>query len=675
MSTDRFALQIFADHCAAAAESMGHTLMRTAHSTFVKETEDFSCQILTREGLTVASPKSFGATWFTGLDYGPVIRYFDTYQPGDICLTNDPYSGFVATHPPDMHLWKPVFWQGQLGCFVGCHIHNTDVGGAVPASLSRTLSEVQQEGIRIPPTRLCRDGVFNAELLRVLETNVRAPEQNRGDLNAQIAAVNIGERKVGELIERFGFGFFEQGMHDLMDYADQQARRIVRDIPDGCYPFADLADEDLVDGFPCRIMLTVRVEGDTLVLDYTGSDPQLASSLNMPTGGNERHALATVGLIYVLYTLDPTITLNAGTVRCARAILPEGTVMNAQKPAAVGMRSLLSNLAQTVTFGAFARALPERLPAGPASAVSLVNVKTTDRFGRMVMASIGPIGGGAGGGPAADGIDGSGANNSFLKNTPVEITESEIPINIHQYGLVRDLGGAGLFRGGLGAVFEFQVTGPQSVVTARNRDRTRFAAWGLCGGRAGRSSSFTRNPGTPGVVELGNTDVVHCEPGDVIRLVGPGAGGYGDPFTRPVEQVVADVRRGFVSLESARRDYGVAIGPDISPNADLTRRLREDRPETQTNNLFDWGENRREFDRVWTEERYAALTRILMHVVTPWRFYVKHQIFRAIADNVAPEGGGTEAVYAAYRALAERFADLPPLEQIGGAGDGRPLAS
>ena len=297
--------------------------MRTAHSTFVKETEDFSCQVLTPEGLTVASPKTFGATWYTGLDYGGVIPLFD-YREGDICLTSDPYAGFVATHTPDVHIWKPVFRDGELVCFVGCHIHNTDVGGAVPATLSRTLTEIHQEGLRIPPMRLMRDGVINEDLLSLIANNVRLPEQNWGDLNAQIACVNVGERKVHEILDRFGKDEFKAGLGGLLDYAENQARAVIRDIPDGEYFFADYADEDQAGGYPVRIAVTLKIHGDTLTIDFTGSDPQLVSSLNMPTGGKERHSLAMVGVVYALYCLDPTAMLNAGFVRPARAVLPEG---------------------------------------------------------------------------------------------------------------------------------------------------------------------------------------------------------------------------------------------------------------------------------------------------------------------------------------------------------------
>jgi N-methylhydantoinase B len=653
-------LQVLANYCAAAAESMGWTLMRTAHSTFVKETEDFSCQVLTPEGLTVASPKTFGATWYTGLDYGGVISAFD-YKEGDICVVSDPYSGYVATHAPDLHMWKPVFRDGELVCFVGNHIHNTDVGGAVPASLSRSLTEVHQEGIRIPPMRLMRDGKLNDDLLRMIATNVRLPEQNWGDLNAQIACVNVGERKVQEIIDRFGKDAFKSGLGQLLDYAENQAKAVIRDLPDGEYFFADYADEDQAGGFPVRIAVTLRIEGDSLTVDYTGSDPQLVSSMNMPTGGKERHSLAMVGVVYALYCLDPTIMLNAGLVRPVRAILPEGSVMNAVAPAAVGMRSLMSNLAQTAVIGAFCRVCPDRMPASPGSGLSIMNVKTTTKDGRAVMASIGPVGGGAGGGPKADGAEGCGANMSFLKNTPVEINEAEVPIAIRRYGLVPDSGGAGFYRGGLGLEMEFQLFAPQSMVTARNRDRSRFSAWGLLGGKSGATSRFARNPGTEACVELGSTDVVHCDPGDVILIQGPGAGGYGNPFKRPVEKVVEDVKRGFVSVQSAGSDYGVVIREDGSVDDAATADLRATLSSEHKSEEFGHGPARLAYERTWTLARYDALTRILAAVPVTWRFFVKHQVFAAIGTSIPTHEDDVTGVYQAYDTVRKRFNELPVL--------------
>ena len=203
MAIDKITLEILKNHRCAAAESMAYTLYRTAHSTFVKETEDFTTGLTTLDGFTFATPTELGVTWFVGMNYGNVIQSFDEYEDGDICITNDPYSGFVCTHTPDMHIWKPIFHEGEIVCFAVGHIHNTDVGGAVPASLSRTLSEVHQEGIRIPPTKIMRGGEFNKDVLDILLTNVRMPEQNWGDLKAQIAAVQIGDRRVKEMIAKF----------------------------------------------------------------------------------------------------------------------------------------------------------------------------------------------------------------------------------------------------------------------------------------------------------------------------------------------------------------------------------------------------------------------------------------------------------------------------------------
>src|SRR5690606_22386882 len=188
------------------------------------------------------------------------------------------------------------------------------------------------------------------------------------------------------------------------------------------------------------------------------------------------------------------------------------------------MRSLMAAVIQACTFGVFSQALPDRLPACPAGGSTLLNVKTSTRDGRQILASIGPCGGGAGGGPVRDGVEACGANNAFLKNTPVEINEVEVPIEIIRYGLVPDTGGAGRLRGGNATTMEFRLLTPNAVVTARNRNRTTLAAWGVLGGRAGANSRFTKNPDTPHAVELANTDVVHCAPGDVIRLEGPAGG-------------------------------------------------------------------------------------------------------------------------------------------------------
>ncbi|MBI3711192.1 MAG: hydantoinase B/oxoprolinase family protein [Proteobacteria bacterium] len=659
MRTDPVTLQVFANHAQAAAESMAFTLFRTAHSTFVKETEDFTTGLATPDGMTFASPRDLGATWFIGLDYANAVRMIADYRPGDICITNDPYSGYVCTHTPDLHMWKPIFWEDELIAFAVSHIHNTDVGGAVPASLSRQLTEVHQEGIRIPPNKLYDQGRLNQALLDVMLTNVRMPEQNYGDLQAQIAAMNTGERKVHDMVRKFGVDVFRQGVKDLLDLGEQQARNLLRRIPDGDYFFSDYLDEDAPGGVPVRLALNLEIRGDEAILDFSGSDPQLQSSLNVPTGGAERHILLMVGYTYCLYSLDPTILLNGGITRPARCVIPEGTILNPKFPAAVGMRSMTCGRLQGVTIGAFQAAVPDLLPAGPAGSAAIMNVKTIDnRSGRQIMASIDPITGGAGGWSGGDGADGSGANSSFLKNTPGEINETEVPIKVLRYGLVPDSGGAGKHRGGLATLLEFKVYAPNTVVTARNRDRTRFSSWGAKGGGPGLTSSFWRNAGTNHALDLGNTDVVALDPGDVILVTACGGGGWGAPWERDPEAVLFDVAQGKVSEEAAAADYGLVIRDGaIDATATAARRTRMAAGAKAT--AFTFNEQRNDYERLWTSESYAALTEILATLPVHWRHYMKRRIFAAVEQLPASarRGDGSD-VQRIFRQAVQEFPQL-----------------
>ena len=659
MRIDPVTLQIFANHAQAAAESMAFTLFRTAHSTFVKETEDFTTGLATPDGMTFASPRDLGATWFIGLDYANAIRMIAGYRPGDICITNDPYSGYVCTHTPDLHMWKPVFWEDELVAFSVSHIHNTDVGGAVPASLSRQLTEVHQEGIRIPPNKLYDQGKLNQPLLQVMLSNVRMPEQNHGDLQAQIAAMNTGERKVHDMVRKFGVEVFRHGIKGLLDLGERQARNLLRRIPDGDYSFADYLDEDAPAGVPVRLALNLKIRGDEAILDFSGSDPQLQSSLNVPTGGAERHILLMVGYTYCLYSIDPTILLNGGITRPARCVVPEGTILNPKFPAAVGMRSLTCGRLQGVTIGAFQAAVPDLLPAGPAGSSAIMNVKTVDnRSGRQVMASIDPITGGAGGWSGGDGADGSGANSSFLKNTPVEINETEVPIKVLRYGLVPDSGGAGKHRGGLGTLLEFKVFAPNTVVTARNRDRTRFSSWGSNGGRPGSTSSFWRNPLTDNAVYLGNTDVVPLDPGDVILVTACGGGGWGPAWERDVQAVLFDVSQGKVTPENAANDYGVILR-DGAVDATATAARRARMAAAARPGVFAFNEQRNEYERLWTRANYAALTEVLAGLPVHWRHYMKRRIFAAVDQLPAHlrRGDGSD-VRCAFKLVADEFPQL-----------------
>nr|WP_250812130.1 hydantoinase B/oxoprolinase family protein [Neorhizobium tomejilense] len=649
---DPLNLQVFANHTRAAAENMAYTLQRTAHSAFVKETEDFTVMLVNRKGETFGVPMGMGATWYPGLTYGRAIAMIDDYKPGDVAFTNDPYSCFVATHAPDTHLWKPVFYDGEIIAWTGGHIHNTDMGGAVPASLSRALTEIHQEGIRFPPMKLVNEGVFDEDILKIMTTNVRKPDLNIGDMKALVGALNTGERKILAMVEKFGREVFLEGTEVLLDHAEAQARDLLRSMPDGTWKFVDYADEDSVEANPCRLKLTLTIRGDEAILDFTGSDPQLGSSLNVPSGGDPRHTMLLVGVYYVLYTLNPKILLNTGLTRPFTCITPKGSVLNPIAPAAVGMRSLTCARLRSVIFGAFCQAVPEKLPAAPAGNNCIVNVMTTDeRNGRTVIAAVNPVVGGGGGMPHRDGTNGSGADAAYLKNTPIEITETEVPIEFVKYGLAKDSGGAGRWRGGLATEMAFRVFSPGSRITARNRDRSFFRPWGTLGGRAAGLSDMVLNPGRDDFQRLGNIDTAVLQPGDVLEIRSAGGGGRGNPIERETWRVAQDVARGYVSSEAAGRDYGVVIRGGIVDEAE-TEKVRAAR--TAPTGHFHYGPEREGYEAQWTPEAYDLLTDLLQGLPIHWRFFTKTEIFRRMKGRI-----GAEGVAAAFADVRARFTNMP----------------
>lgn len=649
---DTVDLQVLANHSRAAAENMAYTLHRTAHSAFVKETQDFTVMLSDPAGSTFAVPMELGATWYSGLSYGRALDMVKDYRPGDIAFTNDAYSGYLATHTPDTHLWKPIFHEDEIIAFAAGHIHNTDMGGAVPASLSRSLTEIHQEGVRFAPMKLMREGKFDNTIMNIMASNVRKPDLNIGDIKALIGALNTGERKVHTMVQTFGIERFRKGIMAIQDYAERQARELLRAMPDGTWQFADYADEDSDHANPCRLNLTLTIKGDEAVLDFTGSDPQLGSSLNVPTGGDPRHTILLVGVYYVLNTLNPQILMNTGLTRAFTCVTPEGTVLNPQFPAAVGMRSLTCARLRSVIFGAFSQVIPDRMPAAPAGNNCIVNVMTMDeRRGCSVITSVNPVVGGGGAMPHRDGTNGSGADAAYLRNTPIEITEIETPVEITRYGLTPDTGGAGRWRGGLATTLEFRVFAPDSRVTARNRDRSRFRPWGTLGGKAAGLSDMVVNPGTALEKHLGNIDYTVLQPGDMLHIHSAGGGGRGDPLLREPWRVAQDVARGYVTDDAAARDYGVVLTEGGLDDA-ATKALRAEMADSKPHSHFHFGQERDAFEAVWTREAYAQMTQLMGELPVHWRFFVKTELFARLGERA-------ETLQEAFRQVRTRFPQVP----------------
>ena len=634
--TDPIELEIFAKQFAAIAEQMAITVAKTSHTTFVRETQDFGAALATTTGTFFAYPRTLGASTLLGLPFADCINAIERYNDGDFALTNDPFlSKAGCTHVPDITAWSPVFVDGELLCFTWGFSHSSDMGGAVPGSIAPSLTDTFQEGIRLPPLKLYRAGELNEDVRAILRNNVRIPDQLWGDIQALRAGHHIAMRKLQALAARHGVAKLRTVMEDLLTYSELKARAVFRTLPAGTYEFSDYLEDDTVSEVPIRIQLAMTVNADGRIhLDYTGTDPQVDSSYNVPTSGKV-HPWVIAGLMYFIVSQDPDIPTNAGFFRAITVTLPEGSLVNPIFPAAIGLRSLSGVRILEVLLGVLAQAAPSKTPAAGSgvSTIVLLSVPDYERSGRRIHV-INPCVGGSGGRPVGDGFDGVDFTLGFMRNTPAEILEAETFIVVREFAFVPDSGGPGEFRGGLGIALEFQVFAPDATVIARGMDRTRFHPWGVHGGHVGgRMKPALVNGGTEREQSVRKINYLKLSPGDRVRLTTSGGGGYGNPLRRDVARVQADVELGFVSRYAAETDYGVVFSargePDETRTAAERRRRLASEPRTEIPS-FNLGDVRCEYDSMWSREGREALAEILSGLPILVRYRIKNELHQQL---------------------------------------------
>jgi N-methylhydantoinase B len=472
--------EVLANLFRAVAEEMAWVLLRSAHTTFVKETQDFAAALVTPRGEVFAYPHTTGVTSLMGMPLAAGVEAGRPWSPGDILLTNDPYStAGMVMHLNDLYLFRPIFAGERLLCFAWSFIHCTDVGGAAPGSIDMLNHEIHQEGFRVSPVKLYRSGELDRRLWRLLADNCRIPALNWGDLGAMVAALTTAEERVGRLVERYGAEEVTRAMGATLDRTERLTRHVLKTIPRGEYSFTEYFEDDYVSDLPVRLRLCLRARGDgTVELDFGGSDPQVRSALNLPTGGQRHHPFLSLSLVNLVVTRADGIHLNHGILRCIDLTLPPSSVVNASFPAACGMRYTTAMRIHDLILGALQQALPGAVPAGGASQLVVTYVSTSElgADGRVVVAN--PVQGGSGGGPDQDGVSGADYPSAFLRNVPVEVLESEVPALVHRFGLEPDSEGAGRWRGGFGVRYDIQVRHSSAVVVMRGRTgmRTRRGA-------------------------------------------------------------------------------------------------------------------------------------------------------------------------------------------------------
>ena len=549
-----------------AAEEMGIALKKSAYSPNIKERMDHSCALFDPERRLIAQaehiPVHLGSMALAIRE--GLAAYKGKLEPGDMILLNDPY--LSGTHLPDLTLIAPIYHSGRHIGYAANKAHHTDIGGKAPGSIAGDSTELYQEGLIIPPIKFVKTGTIDPELSWLLRSNVRTPDVQMGDLRAQIAANNTGIRRVLELVEQYGAETLHSAMEEIMDYSERRMRAAVAEMPRGVYEASDYMEDVPGIGF-AEIKVKVTIEGDGVIFDYAGTCLQVEAPINAPLG------VTIAGIYYTLITVtDPTIPVNDGCFRPITLRIPEGTMTNPRRPAPVaGGNVETSQRNVDVLMKVFSQITPDRVPAAGLGTMSNISIGGTLLNGTP-WTFYETIGGGSGGRPIGDGVDGVHVNMTNTMNTPVESLEAYLPMRFISYGLRPNTGGSGEHRGGCGIERSWILTTPKATLSVL-AERTKIQPWGLRGGLPGALGDYRIIKKNGEVVVLPSKCTVRIEEGDTLIVHTPGGGGYGDPKKRDPELVLRDVLNGLVSTESSEMDYGVKI---VAGKVDgvATRQLR-----------------------------------------------------------------------------------------------------
>ena len=576
MISDPIEFELFKNALFGIADEMALTVFRTTYSGVLKDNMDYSTALFDGDGVLVAQ----GLTLPGHLGSMPTAiaavksAFAGRVDPGDVFILNDPFRG--GMHLPDVFIFKPIFRAQTCIAWAAAVCHHTDVGGRVPGSNASDSTEIYQEGLRIPPLKLYGRGERSEALFALIESNVRVPVKVFGDLRAQLAACHIAEQALGELAARYGETKLAQYMTELVDYAERMTRAAISDLPDGVYEFLDHIDDDGIDvGRPIPLKVAVTKSGDRIAVDWTGSSPQVKGAINNTLSYTKSASYCAIRSI-----LPQHIPTNEGVFRAISVTAPEGTIANMVLPGACAARGLTGFRMVDCMFGALAKMLPAEVFAASDGGNTGVSIggwhkdRTPFIYVDFTCCAWGAR-------PYADGLDGNSHIYANMASQPIEVTESEQPLQITAYEFVQDAMGPGKYRGGAPFRREYRLLAEEAVLQVRS-DRHAFRPFGLYGGGSGRPSMNYLNP-DKNPEPLPSKLTMTMKRGDLFRHEVAGGGGWGDPLERDPALVLKDVFNEFVSPDAAREVYGVALSGDpLAVDAPATAVLR-DRMRAQRN--------------------------------------------------------------------------------------------
>lgn len=558
---DTVTVEVVRNLLMSIAEETYGIIIRSAYSTNMKERHDVCTAVIDPEGNSVAQVESLAALLGSMLSVVPnIYEKFgkENVKPGDMFIANDPYHG-GGNHLPDIVIAAPAFAGEKLIGWIANIAHHSDIGGKVPGSTSGDADSLFQEGIRIPVIRIRERDELIPSVMDILLDNTRVPQERCGDLTAQMSANLIGVQRIKEAYERYQDTLIDC-MEELVLYSERRVRAVVTNLPDGEYAYTDYVDgcgEKYPDPLPIRVKVTIA--GDSLTFDFTGTADQIEAPINVPYPCTKAAVFFAVKAL-----MGADIPANEGINRAIRIIAPKGCIVNPNEPAPIGAQIDCSQRIPDAIFGALASVFPDTVVTAGNGACTTTILAGHGEIGTdNVFIFHEVIAGGGGASRRFDGLSGVQVNMTNTSNMPIEATEMEFTkILARKYELKKDSGGAGEMRGGCGIERELEILQDNVLYTGLG-DRHKFHPWGLYGGLEGACGGFYLEQPDATVTQMGHkTTSKPMNKGDIIRVVTPGAGGYGDPKKRPTEKVLKDVIEEKVSVEKARDLYGVAIKID-----------------------------------------------------------------------------------------------------------------
>lgn len=549
---DLLKLEVVKNALISITEEMSATLHRSAYSTNIKTRKDYSCALFDANQSVIA--QSFSLPSHLGVTSRLVKKVIESYEgpllEGDIIIVNDPYHG--AGHLNDIALISPVFFLGDLIGYVVNMAHHVDVGGSSPASMPIS-TEIYQEGLIIPPLPLYEEGRLNRPVMELIQSNVRSKEVFLGDSRAQVASINTGLQRIGEVLKKYGSKELQLYMEEIVKYTTRRTLKGFKALPQGVFQGEDYLDDDGFSKDPILIKVQVHVDEKGILCDFTGSDSQRKSPMNAPL------SITYAAVSFVLKCLiDEDIPVNEGFYRCIEVEAPVGTVVNVRPPSGVVGGYEVGQRVVSALFKAFSTVIPKQLTGASKGNIGHLGFGGYSESLQKEFTFLETIGGGFGGRLGADGMDGVQCDLTNTENAPVEETEMGYPVRIHQYMLIPDSEGAGEWRGGLGIRRDYQFLNPEGTTVTIFFDRARIPPWGILGGQEASPCSFSLFRDAQRKT-LGSKEVFEVGREDIVSIKTSGGGGYGDPWRREIERVVEDVRQKKISKERAEEVYGVVF--------------------------------------------------------------------------------------------------------------------